>query len=128
MQCGAHRCVEKCADKTAADSADGVVCGLVGCTGEYSLAGLNTHKFELHQLLDRRRWKPVVHDCLHELPAVHRRGDGRRWCRITPGDNPRLLGTPAFPHAAARCEGHGAPLLPRMTIAHLVVMASPRPT
>ena len=29
MQCGAHRCVEKCADKTAADSADGVVGGLV---------------------------------------------------------------------------------------------------
>src|SRR5215212_2475987 len=54
VQCGANCCIEKCADKTAADSADGVVGGLDGHKGEHRLAGLNTHKFELHQLLDRR--------------------------------------------------------------------------
>jgi hypothetical protein len=54
---------------------------LVGRTGEYSLAGLNTHEFELHQLLDRRRWKPVVHDRLHELPATP---STRRWPPLVP--------------------------------------------
>src|SRR5258705_2400690 len=102
MQCGTHRCVEKCADKTAADSADGVVGGLVGRTGEHGPAGLNTDEFELHQLLDRRWWKPVVHDRLYELPPRHPRRGGPRWGPMTPPGPPPPLRSPSFPPAAPR--------------------------
>ena len=93
MQCGAHRCVEKRADKTTADSADGVVGGLVGRTGEHSLAGLNTHQVELHQLLDRRQGGP-------SRQAIVR--DGKHAVGTQPS-------TPAITSPAADTETFGVP-------------------